>query len=55
MLTKRKAMKMLREDKEIICLDAQSQAVFASVGLEMALKGQLVKAKLVNAWNKEKG
>lgn len=49
-MTKRQIIKMLRTEETIVCLNPQAQAIFASVGLEMALSGKLVKAQLVKGW-----
>lgn len=46
-MSRREAVKLLKTEKEIITLDRDSHILFASLGIEMAFKGQEVKAKLV--------
>ncbi len=51
-MTRKEIVKMLKTEKEIVALTPQAQAVFASIGLELAYKGVYPLAKITNGWSK---
>jgi hypothetical protein len=53
MATRKELEKLLRTEKEIVVLTPQAQAVMAEIGLDMALRGKLITAKLVKGWKDE--
>lgn len=51
-MTEKQAVKMLKTEKEIVCLNPASQAVFSALALNLLYRGVSVKAKLVQGWGK---